>query len=84
VLTKHARGTRTVLALTFSRDEAEALRRLSCHIVVKAGRRPSMSLLARRGLQLFEEAYRRDPEGEVTKMRRMVTEDTVPVRGARQ
>jgi hypothetical protein len=43
-----------------------------------------MSLLARRGLQLFEEAYRRDPEGEVTKMRRMVTEDTVPVRGARQ
>jgi hypothetical protein len=84
VLTKHTRGKRTVLALTFNEHEAEALRRLCSHIIVKAGRKPSMSLLARRGLQLFAAAYRNDPAHEVAVMSRMVSDDTVPVAPARR
>lgn len=74
-LTKRAQGKRTIMALTFNEDEAEALRHMACHLTIKHDKHPSMSLLARFGLLYVAQQYRTDPSGLAARLSRMVTED---------
>lgn len=73
VLAKRVRGRRTILALTYNENEAERLRHLASHITIKGDKHPSMSLLARFGLQVISELHERDPVGLAARLGRMAT-----------
>lgn len=89
MMTTTPAGKRAILALTFSAGEAEDLRRFAAGITVRrrsaAGpRHPSMSLIARRGVALFEAAFRRDPEGETAKLESMVAWTPKPAKTSKR
>ena len=67
---------RTTVLLTYSASDANALRMLAQSITLKAGKRPSLSLFARRALQVYG-SYLDDPRNAATEtaaLNRMVTE----------
>lgn len=73
VLTKRPTGPQAILALTYPQHEATALRNIAAGVVLRKDRKASLSLIARRALVLYEQAFYRDPEGETAALDRMVT-----------
>ena len=73
VLTKRPTGPQTILALTYPDHEAAALRRIAAGVVLKKDRKASLSLIARRALVLYEQAFHLDTKGETAALDRMVT-----------
>jgi hypothetical protein len=76
VLTKRIRYyDRTSLALTFPAADAKSLRELAQAIRLKQDKRPTLSLLARRGLNLYREALMRPGvmESEIAQLNEMTT-----------
>jgi hypothetical protein len=76
VLTRRIQShDRTTVLLTYSTTDANELRRLAQSITLKAGKRPSLSLFARRALQVYS-AYLQSPtnaESETAVLNHMVT-----------
>jgi len=80
LMTKRVQASdRTTVILSYSTRDAQALRAIAAAILLKQGKRPSLSLLCRRALQLYGQlitspAHRAT---EIEELNRMVT--PVPV-----
>ena len=76
VLTRRIQAhDRTTVLLTYSTSDANELRRLAQSITLKAGKKPSLSLFARRALQIYGR-YLQDSTNaanETAALNRMVT-----------
>lgn len=71
---------RTTVILTYSRTDANDLRMLAQSVILKAGKKPSLSLFARRALQVYG-SYLRDASNaanETAVLNRMVTPVPAP------
>jgi len=64
---------RSILAIVYSKRDAEDLRRLADGITLK-GKKASLSTVVRRALAIYARIYARDPGGETIAMERSVTE----------
>lgn len=76
VLTRRVRAyDRSTLVLSYSSADAKELRALVQAIRLKQGKRPTLSLLARRGLNLYRDALMRPGvlESEIAKLNEMTT-----------
>lgn len=76
LMTKRIRASnRTTVNVSYSSDDAQALRRLAESITLKAGKRPSLSLLTRRSLQIYSDLMsdRASHGQEVCALNAMVT-----------
>jgi hypothetical protein len=76
VLTKRVRAyDRSTLVLSYSSADAKELRALAEAIRLKQDKRPTLSLLARRGLHLYREALKRPGvmESEIATLNEMTT-----------
>lgn len=80
VLSRRVSGKRVILALTYAADDVERLRHLASHITIKGDKHPSMSLLARLGLDLIAESHRTDPRGLAAKLTQMCTVVPAPAK----
>jgi hypothetical protein len=65
---------RSILALTYSRREAQDLRILAESITLKGDRKATMSTIARRALALYARIYASNPAGEVAALEAIVTQ----------
>ena len=66
---------RTTVLLTYSTQDANELRRMAQSITLKAGKKPSLSLFARRALQVYGRYLEdsRNAANETAVLDRMVT-----------
>lgn len=81
LMTKRIQASdRTTVILSYTKRDALALRELAYSITLKAGKRPSLSLISRRSLQLYSQILSNPThrEAEIQALNTMVTPVPTP------
>ena len=81
LLTKRVQASdRTTVILSYSTRDAAELRALASSFTLKAGKRPSLSLLSRRALAIYSQVLRSPThrDSEIKELDKMVTRTPAP------